>query len=55
MDRRTWQATILGITKELDMTYGLNNHNKGNKSRYFGENSVKIVSFPQAYFSDFED
>ena len=28
MDRGAWQATVHGITKESDMTYGLNNNNK---------------------------
>ena len=27
MDRRVWQALVHGVTKELDMTYGLNNNN----------------------------
>ena len=32
MDRETWQATINGVTKELNMTYQLNNsHNNVTK------------------------
>ena len=27
MDRGVWQALVHGVTKELDMTYGLNNNN----------------------------
>ena len=27
MNRRAWQATVHGITKESDMTYRLNNNN----------------------------
>ena len=28
MDSSTWSATVLGVTKESDMTYLLNNNNK---------------------------
>ena len=32
LDRETWQATINGVTKELNMTYRLNNsHNNVTK------------------------
>ena len=27
MDRGTWQATVHGVSKELDMTWQLNNNN----------------------------
>ena len=29
MDRRVWWATVHGVTKELDLTWELDNNNKG--------------------------